>query len=103
LEFLRRKGLRPPRDLTLAGFDDTGEGARVDLTSYNFDFPKFFHGVVLRLLDPPTLTLARSRQPIEIEGRIVDRGTSGPPSGGRPQATAAKAQVPKTAAPGKSK
>jgi DNA-binding transcriptional regulator YhcF (GntR family) len=86
LEFLRRKGLRPPRDLTLTGFDDTGEGARVDLTSYNFDFPKFFHGVVLRLLDPPTLTLARSRQPIEIEGRIVDRGSSGPPPGGRPAA-----------------
>ena len=86
LEFLRRKGLRPPRDLTLAGFDDTGEGARVDLTSYNFDFPKFFHGVVLRLLDPPTLTLARSRQPIEIEGRIVDRGSSGPPPGGKPAA-----------------
>ena len=100
LEFLRRKGLRPPRDLTLAGFDDTGEGARVDLTSYNFDFPKFFHGVVLRLLDPPTLTLARSRQPIEIEGRIVDRGSSGPPPGGRPQSQAPRAPaVPRYGSP----
>ena|GEM_PF-696305 len=89
LEFMRRKGLRPPRDLTLVGFDDTGEGARVDLTSYNFDFPKFFHGVVLRLLDPPSLSLARSRQPIEIEGRIVERGSSGIPPGGKPQPAAA--------------
>lgn len=99
LEFLRRKGLRPPRDLTLTGFDDTGEGARVDLTSYNFDFPKFFHGVVLRLLDPPTLTLARSRQPIEIEGRIVDRGSSGPPPGGRPAAPPSPARYGGSGAP----
>jgi hypothetical protein len=77
-EFLQRRGLRPPRDLTLVGFDDTPEGARLDLTSYNFDFSKFFHGVVIRLLDPPALSLARSRQPIEIEGRIVERGSWGP-------------------------
>ena len=76
LEYLRRKGLRPPRDLALVGFDDTAEGARQDLTSYNFDFPRFFHGVVIRLLDPPSLPLGRSRLPIEIDGRIVERGSS---------------------------
>jgi DNA-binding transcriptional regulator YhcF (GntR family) len=92
-EFLQRKGLRPPRDLSLVGFDDTSEGARLDLTSYNFDFTRFFHGVVIRLLDPPALSLARSRHPIEIEGRIVERGSSGPPP--------ARAAVPAApAAPG---
>lgn len=83
MELMRRHGLRPGRDISLTGFDDTPEGARLDLTTYNFDFPKFFHGVVMRLLDPPSLSLARSRQPIEIEGRIVERGSSGTPPGGR--------------------
>lgn len=83
MEYFRVKGLRPAKDMTLVGFDDTAEGARYDLTSYNFDFPRFFHGVVMRLLDPPSLSLARSRQPIEIEGRIVERSTSGSPPGGK--------------------
>lgn len=75
LDFLRRRGLRVPRDLSLAGFDDTAEGARRDLSSYNFDFERFNHYVLQFLLDPARVEKAEACGTQRPEGRVIARGS----------------------------
>jgi hypothetical protein len=75
MDFLRRRGARIPRDLSLVGFDDTAEGARRDLTSYNFDFERFNHYVLMYLLEPGRAIEAEARGAAAPEGRVVARGS----------------------------
>jgi len=75
LDFLRRRGLRVPRDLSLVGFDDTAEGARRDLTSYNFDFDRFNHYVLRYLLEPARVDKAEAHGAQRPEGRVIARGS----------------------------
>jgi DNA-binding LacI/PurR family transcriptional regulator len=75
LDFLRRRGLQVPRDLSLVGFDDTAEGARRDLTSYNFDFERFNHYVLRYLLEPARVDQAEAHGAQRPEGRVIARGS----------------------------
>lgn len=75
LEFLGRRGIQVPRDLSLVGFDDTAEGARRDLTTYNFDFERFNHYVLRFLLEPARFELAGAKSPHRPEGRVIARGS----------------------------
>jgi hypothetical protein len=75
LEFLRRRGLHVPGDISLVGFDDTAEGARHDLTSYNFDFERFNHYVLRYLLEPARGDKAEANGVRWPEGRVIARGS----------------------------
>jgi DNA-binding LacI/PurR family transcriptional regulator len=75
LDFLGRKGLRVPETVSLAGFDDTAEGARRDLTSYNFDFERFNHYVLRYLLEPARVEKAERKGARMPQGRVVARGS----------------------------
>jgi hypothetical protein len=75
LDFLGRRGLQVPRDVSLVGFDDTAEGARRDLTSYNFDFERINHYILRFLLDPSRTERAESDGLQRPEGRVVKRGS----------------------------
>lgn len=75
LDFLGRRGLRVPRDLSLVGFDDTAEGARRDLTSYNFDFERLNHYVLRYLLEPGRVDRAEAHGAQRPEGRVIVRGS----------------------------
>ncbi len=75
LEFLERRGLRVPRDISLVGFDDTAEGARRDLTSYNFDFERFNHYVLRYLLEPARVDKEKAQGMRSPEGRVIVRGS----------------------------
>lgn len=75
LDFLGRRGLQVPRDISLVGFDDSAEGARRDLTSYNFDFERINHYILRFLLDPSRTERAESDGLRRPEGRVVKRGS----------------------------
>lgn len=49
-EWLARKGLWNPSRLSLAGFDDSSEALRQDLTSYRFDTGSMARSMVLQIL-----------------------------------------------------
>jgi DNA-binding FadR family transcriptional regulator len=78
MEFLRRRGLHVPDDISLVGFDDTAEGARRDLTSYNFDFERFNHYLLRYLLDPARVGRAEAHGARGPAGRVVARGSVRP-------------------------
>lgn len=82
MDFLRRRGLQVPRDISLVGFDDTAEGARRDLTSYNFDFERFNHYVLRYLLEPARVIKAEARGTQSPEGRVIARGSERRPARG---------------------
>lgn len=81
MEYLRDKGLRPGRDISVAGFDDTFEASVKGLTSYDDNMP----ALVLAMLDFILGVQARrSRQGwagiVEVPGVVLQRGSTGPPS-----------------------
>ena len=78
MEFLRRRGLKVPGDISLVGFDDTAEGARRDLTSYNFDFERFNHYVLRYLLEPARVDRAEAQGARGPAGRVIARGSVRP-------------------------
>jgi DNA-binding LacI/PurR family transcriptional regulator len=89
LDFLGRRGLEVPRDISLVGFDDTPEGARRDLTSYNFEFERLNHYVVRFLLEPTRTDRVEAKGMQRPEGRVIMRGsvrrrTPRPPSSAAP-------------------
>lgn len=75
LDFLGRRGLEVPRDISLVGFDDTPEGARRDLTSYNFEFERLNHYVVRFLLEPARTDRVEAKGMQRPEGRVIMRGS----------------------------
>jgi DNA-binding LacI/PurR family transcriptional regulator len=75
MDFLSRRRLKIPRDLSLVGFDDTAEGARRDLTSYNFDFERFNHYALRYLLEPARVDQAEARGAQSPAGRVIVRGS----------------------------
>ena len=74
LRFLRRKGIRLPRDLSLVSFDDTIAGYTNGLTSYNFNIPAIVNAMVEHVLAPNRAGW-RGRV-VEISGMVLERQTS---------------------------
>jgi DNA-binding LacI/PurR family transcriptional regulator len=84
LAFLKQKGVRVPQEISLIGFDDTIEAFKNNLTSYNFNLP----AVVSRMLAyiiRPGIQGFKSRISVEVEGVIIERGSTAKPSASRRQ------------------
>jgi hypothetical protein len=75
LDFLHRRNRSVPEDVSLVGFDNTAEGARSSLTSYDFDFDRFNQYVLRYLLDPERVFRAEKHGASPPPGRIVARGS----------------------------
>ncbi|MBK9579052.1 MAG: substrate-binding domain-containing protein [Fibrobacteres bacterium] len=71
LSWLHDKGVKVPCDVSLAGFDDTSEALRADLTSYRFASDSMARAMIRQIL-------SSSRKPsvMRHEGVVVARGST---------------------------
>jgi DNA-binding LacI/PurR family transcriptional regulator/DNA-binding transcriptional regulator YhcF (GntR family) len=77
-EFLRSRGKRVPQDVSVMGFDDSYEAFTYKLTSCNFNGPAYIRAMVRHILDPGAYPASKVRGPIELDGYIAVRETTGP-------------------------
>lgn len=78
LDVLRVLGLKPGRDCSLIGFDNTFESSAYRLTSYSFNEPALVSAMVHHLVDRRWLgRYRRSESVFSVPGALVERGTSG--------------------------
>ena len=75
LDFLRHHRQAVPENISLAGFDNTAEGARSGLTSYDFDFERFNYYVLRYLLEPERVQKSERQGTTPPPCRIVMRGS----------------------------
>jgi hypothetical protein len=73
LHWLSARGLEVPRDLALAGFDDSREALRHDLTSVRFDAQAMARSMVRQILSPSQA----ARKTTRYQGAVVQRGSTG--------------------------
>jgi DNA-binding LacI/PurR family transcriptional regulator/DNA-binding transcriptional regulator YhcF (GntR family) len=78
LAFLRERGLRVPRDLSVAGFDDTERQFQQNLTSYNFNCAAVARAMLGHVLNWRPLRAAASSKTMELDGFINQRRTTAP-------------------------
>ncbi|MBD3241282.1 MAG: GntR family transcriptional regulator [Chitinivibrionales bacterium] len=80
LEHVRGAGLTVPRQLSIAGFDDSEEAHVTGLTSYNFNGSAYVHAMLSAVLGyAPRATAAGS--PVTIEGIVIPRMSTAPHGG----------------------
>lgn len=72
LAWLDRRGVEVPRDLSLAGFDDSREALRHDLTSVRFDAQAMARAMVRQILSPSRAMAGVTR----YQGTVVLRGST---------------------------
>lgn len=74
MAWLRGKGVKVPSEVSLAGFDDTTEALRADLTSYRFASDSMARAMIRQILNP-----SRGATVMRHEGVVVARGSTVPP------------------------
>jgi len=72
LHWLSARGLEVPRDLALAGFDDSRDALRHDLTSVRFDAQAMARSMVRQILSPSST----ARKTTRYHGAVVARGST---------------------------
>lgn len=75
LHWLSARGIEVPRDLALAGFDDSREALRHDLTSVRFDAQAMARSMVRQILSPSLV----ARRTTRYDGAVIVRGSTGGP------------------------
>ncbi len=78
LSFLRKQARAVPRDISVAGFDDSIEAVGWDLTSYNFNMPALMSTAVSAVLGPHGGRQAGDKV-LDIRGNIMVRGSTAAP------------------------
>jgi DNA-binding LacI/PurR family transcriptional regulator/DNA-binding transcriptional regulator YhcF (GntR family) len=77
LDFLRRRGVRVPQDIALAGFDDLMAAFDADLTSYNFNRRSAAQAAVAYLVGGAQARLpGTSGREVVIEGFVTPRAST---------------------------
>ena len=80
LSWLAGKGVRPGRDLSVAGFDDSPDAFLHSLTSYNFNCEATVHAMLAHLVGRRmTQSGKNKREIVEIEGFVTPRSSTGRP------------------------
>lgn len=77
LTYVRNRGLRVPRDISVMGFDDSFEAFTAGLTSYSFNTASAVRPMLDFLLRPRTSRPSRSATPVTIRGFVNVRTTTG--------------------------
>ncbi len=80
LDFLHNNGQRVPTDISVTGFDNSPDATLAGLTSYDFNAQAYMHAMVNHILDPGYgHWIARRDGPMEINGFVNARTSTGPP------------------------
>jgi DNA-binding transcriptional regulator YhcF (GntR family) len=78
LNFLRNRGIRVPQDISVVGFDNIPvQALEKRLTTFDFNAPGFIHRMLNFIIRPPKPRGSYRHAPIEIEGVIMERQTTG--------------------------
>ncbi|MBD3343744.1 MAG: GntR family transcriptional regulator [Chitinivibrionales bacterium] len=77
LDFLERKGVDVPGSISVVGFDDTLPALQQGLTSYNFNMRAMVRAMLDHVLHRSSPLLKQIHKPIELEGLIMERKTTG--------------------------
>jgi hypothetical protein len=81
LQFLKRKRVKVPADISVVGFDNTVEAFACGLSSYDFNEAAAVHAALEHLLKPPSPRGRRAALTAsEVEGFVMQRRTTAPPS-----------------------
>jgi DNA-binding LacI/PurR family transcriptional regulator len=77
LDYLRGKGVRVPRDVSVVGFDNAPGALDGRLTTYDFNLSNVARRLLRFLLEPRRSRRPVDRAPTEIDGFIIERDTVG--------------------------
>jgi DNA-binding LacI/PurR family transcriptional regulator len=79
LAFLRERSIEVPKKLSLVGFDNQPlETLENHLTTFDFNAPGFVHRMLNFIVRPPRPRGTYRHTPIEVEGKVMVRGTTAP-------------------------
>jgi DNA-binding LacI/PurR family transcriptional regulator len=77
VDFLKKRGVRVPEDISVVGFDDSREFAyALNLTSYNFGAVAIAYRMLSFILNPKAEPASRLHKPIDVDGVMIERGTT---------------------------
>jgi DNA-binding GntR family transcriptional regulator len=77
IEFLRKKHIRMPEQISLVSFDDSQSAIAYKLTSYNLNVLSIVNAALSHILDYSVRPKKKGPDCVEIEGIIVERESSG--------------------------
>jgi DNA-binding LacI/PurR family transcriptional regulator/DNA-binding transcriptional regulator YhcF (GntR family) len=79
LHFLNEKAMKPPRPISLVGFDDNIHALQEGVTSYNFNRSSLVHLATEWILNGRHLPASLQKSPSRVKGMVVKRLTTGRP------------------------
>jgi DNA-binding LacI/PurR family transcriptional regulator/DNA-binding transcriptional regulator YhcF (GntR family) len=78
ISFLKERGIRVPEDISVTGFDNIPVSAlEQHLTTFDFNAMGFVYQMINFIVRPPRPRGHYRHQVIEVEGMLIERGTSG--------------------------
>jgi DNA-binding LacI/PurR family transcriptional regulator len=78
IDYLKKRGIEIPGDISIIGFDDCFEAINYHLTTYNFNSHALIHAMYNFLLTSQRARLVQKQSELEIcDGYIVERKTVG--------------------------
>jgi DNA-binding LacI/PurR family transcriptional regulator len=77
LAFLRSRGIRVPQDISIVGYDNSREASEQGLSSYSLNGPAYMHAMLRWVLGAAPSLRERRQVPVEFEGFVVERSTTG--------------------------
>jgi DNA-binding LacI/PurR family transcriptional regulator len=75
LRFLRARSIGVPDEISVLGFDNTGDASYNDLTSYDFDVAAIALKMLDHILRPESTLFPPSQRIISSEGMVIPRGS----------------------------
>ncbi|MBD3421840.1 MAG: GntR family transcriptional regulator [Chitinivibrionales bacterium] len=75
LDYLERKDITVPQEISVLGFDDSEQAYTRRLTSYNFNVDILIYRIINSILNPRVFP--KSHKAVEIDGMIMERDTTG--------------------------
>jgi hypothetical protein len=77
LEFLNKKGVKVPGDISLVSFDDSYSAIANQITSYNFNVSAIMGEAFRHITGQGAATASRRAKVVRVDGMVVERKTSG--------------------------